>query len=243
MKQTKAAPEISELVIIANLQNDKPIIPNFAKEIELRFIEKTGKPLQRSGKDYFGILSEVWREMETDFPELAEYAIKGHETDLSFYFQEILESDEQTLRNENVYTAYKLQNFIRAAAIRNNLRLIAYLNRVEFGNYSPTFEPVDDKPPVFLSKDDQYTGWQDDAFSILDSRIFSMIHKDKNGLGVPVLTPMVRILEGVEIARFKTCLVCHNIFWAVRTDAKYCSDNCSATARQRAYYQRKKANK
>ncbi|HEX8748499.1 MAG TPA: hypothetical protein VF717_15105 [Pyrinomonadaceae bacterium] len=41
------------------------------------------------------------------------------------------------------------------------------------------------------------------------------------------------IMEGVEISRLRTCLVCQKLFWANRKDKKCCSEMHSAVIRQR----------
>jgi hypothetical protein len=47
-------------------------------------------------------------------------------------------------------------------------------------------------------------------------------------------------LEGVEISRLRTCLVCRKLFWANRKDKKCCSEVHSAVIRQRQSRENKK---
>jgi hypothetical protein len=54
--------------------------------------------------------------------------------------------------------------------------------------------------------------------------------------------PLLQALEGVEVSRIRECEVCHQIFWAQRTDQHCCGRRCAhvlRTRRWREEYDRK----
>ncbi len=51
-------------------------------------------------------------------------------------------------------------------------------------------------------------------------------------------SPIVQLLEGIEVARVKECPICFKYFWAGRKDMICCSTKCASTHRMREYRKR-----
>ena len=49
--------------------------------------------------------------------------------------------------------------------------------------------------------------------------------------------PLLQAIEGVEVSRIRECDVCHQIFWAKRTDQHCCKQRCAKILRTRKWRQ------
>jgi hypothetical protein len=70
------------------------------------------------------------------------------------------------------------------------------------------------------------------------SAAISHFYLNKEGKISFTPSPLARVLEGIDVARIKECLVCYKYFWAGRKDMRCCSSQCSHTLRQRNYRER-----
>ena len=280
---------ILELIKIANLLPYNVWIPDYAKEIDVRFTKKTGgltlsnmidEPvlLPASGKTFVKELEkkednspkkrvkisfksrgavlemlgggrgtdkvveiayEIWSEIEENFPEMALYANKAHKTALGQFFDQIPDN-EQPLDVYDLNSPFilKLQNFIRATRIRNNMWRAAYRVRLGQGNFWD--HSVKGIPPVYLPND-YYTAWENEKYRVfghLDIHPFT-INSDGTAKFLPGIVQ--HYLEKIDVFRIKTCPNCFRLFWAKPKQMKYCSNECRNRQNVKANYEKNKS--
>jgi predicted nucleic acid-binding Zn ribbon protein len=218
--------EILELIKIANLFPYNADVPEYAREIESKYLETTGQLLTHTaGKPgVFVVTEQIWNGVLEQFPEAAEYAENGSK---AIFGEKIFEKIPDS--RSNIASAYKLQNFIRLQRIRNNMRIAAFVTRQRAKN-----------EPCYLPPGETLSAWQSDNYSIFGNSPLAPYRVNKDGNAVFHSGLVQYFLERIDTDRIKTCAVCFNIFWAKPKNSKYCSEKCVNRKKAKRHYEKNK---